>query len=461
MANLNLERQALLSAITERINMLNIYEQNLTKLSATELKEELIKVTIGGTGGKIDLERKRIVFIEYIKRAFPGIEILQLKPTNTAAALNSVSATATVRLNGQKMEIFAKVHVEAGTKSISAVGVENEYKNAQLLADAGFPVVKPTAMSQEKDYPLLLYPKMDAPALFDLLEQYNKAGIAGLTDEQLAAYAKLQKTIGEKEVVNLTSGSPDEARKAKGQALLLERFKEGQRISQWYTPETTFSLPGLTEAVTWQELITYKWQINGVDYHITLQDIVDQARQVLTFTGEAAAFLTIAHFDDHPGNVMTTNPMLVFDPAFGGWNPAVLAMVKPLAHTAFLPPAAMYYSPLGLRCTYKKVGNQIQVQTNLTELPMFLTHQELAKQIIDNRIIPVLKKIKEMGGDIDKETQRIKSGLVGCALLTINIALLLDQADGRAIGLLPMAILFAELKGLPMLEYLDEQIKQL
>ena len=72
-----------------------------------------------------------------------------------------------------------------------------------------------------------------------------------------------------------------------------------------------------------------------------------------------------------------------------------------------------------------------------------------------------MKRVKELGGNIDKESQRIKCGLAGGALVTVNIAKLLAQGDGRAIGLLPMAILFFELKGLPALDYLNTEIKKL
>jgi len=434
--------------------------QNVQTLSATELKDQLIEVTIGGAKASVDLEQKKMLFAEYMQRAFPEMKIFNLKPTDTSAALNSVSATANVDLNGQRLSIFGKVHIESETRVINAVGVEQEYQKASLLVEAGWPVVKPIAMSKQMDYPLLLYLQMNEPTLFDKLEKSNMNGVSTLREQQLKDFYEYNANIGQKEVKNLRQGSVDEAKNAPVQTLFLKRFEKGGRIDQWYTENTLFQLPGLIDPISWKELLTSQWQINGIVYNTTLQDIVDKARQSLAFENEEDAFLTLSHGDDHSGNVRLTQPPLVFDPAFAGWNPASLDL-KALAHTGFLPLASMYYLPKGLNCTYQKSANKIQVEINLTSLPMYTTFEVLAKQIIDTRIIPLMKRVKESGGNIDKESQRIKCGMAGCALLTVNIAKLLEQGDGRAIGLLPMAILFSELKGLSALDYLNTEIKKL
>src|SRR5258708_1420514 len=109
--------------------------QNVRDFSATQLRDQLIAVTIGGGQKAFSLKQKKLIFCEYLQRAFPEIEILRLALVNTSAALNSVSATADVLLNGKKIFVFAKIHIESGTKDISAVGVQNEYANASLLSD--------------------------------------------------------------------------------------------------------------------------------------------------------------------------------------------------------------------------------------------------------------------------------------------------------------------------------------
>ncbi len=436
------------------------FMQNVKTLSVTELKSRLIASTIGGVVSGVDYRQTRTFFSEYMKRAFPKIKIFSLLPINTSAALNSISATAEIELNGKKISIFAKVHIESETKVINAAGVKDEYRKAGLLVKNGWPVVKPITISQNEDYPLLLYPKMDEPTLFDELEKSNRTGVSTFTAQLISDLNVFNQTIGQKELQSLRQGSSKEAQNAPVQTLFWNRFKPGGRIDQWYTENTLFQLPGLTEPIPWKKLLSCIWKINDTLYSITLQDVIDNARKVLSFKEEKNTFITLSHGDDHAGNIRLTQPPLVFDPAFAGWNPVALD-IKALAHTGFSPLAGMYYLPKGAICTYQKNGNQLEVKVNIVDLPIYPMHEELARQIIDMRILPLLQKIKNLGGNIKKESQRIKSGLAGCALLTVNISKLLQQGDGRAIGLLPMAVMFSELKGLPMLEYLDTQIKKL
>lgn len=315
------------------------------------------------------------------------MKILDLAPTDTSAALNSVSATADAEFNGQRLGIFGKVHIESETRVINAVGVEEEYQKASLLVEAGWPVVKPIAMSNQSDYPLLLYPQMNEPTLFDELEKSNMSGSSTLTEQQLQDFYEYNADIGQKEAKSVRKGSVNEARNAPVQTLFLKRFEKDGRIDQWYTGNTLFQLPGLAEPISWKELLTSQWQINGITYKTTLKNIIDKARQLLAFEGEESAFLTLSHGDDHSGNVRLTQSPLVFDPAFAGWNPASLDL-KALAHTGFLPLAGMYYLPKGLDCTYQKSADEMRVEINLTNLPMSATFEVLAKQIIDTRQSP-------------------------------------------------------------------------
>lgn len=434
---------------------------SLRKLSPIDLRNELLSVTVGGNRGGIDLEKKGEVFAEYVSRAFPGMKVLNVIPTNTAAALNSVSGVITLQFSDlPPRTVFGKIHVEPDTNSINPLGAKKEYEMAGMLADAGWPVLTPLTKSDNPDYPLLLYPVIEEEPLFDKLERSYLSGDVQINETELDALFLYNKKIGEKEAAKVRVGTKQEAIDAPVQTLLLKRFEQGGRIDQRYTTDTVFNLPGLEESITWGDLLDKKWNINGRDYDVTLRQIIDQARKSLAFEGEKETFLTISHGDDHAGNVRLTNPPVVFDPAFAGWNPAALD-VKALAHTGFLPMAAMYYPPKGLETNYQMTDERITVTTNMESLPMYQTQEKLAKQIIDTRMLPILKTIKEKGGDIEKEKLRVESGLAACALLTVNIAELLEENDGRAVGLLPMAVMFATLQGMPMLEYLNEEIKKL
>lgn len=436
-------------------------KSNMRNLSATELKDQLIKVTIGGTNDGVDLMEKGQIFAEYIQRAFPEYTVLNVIPTKTSAALNSVSGIVKLSFpDGLEKELFGKVHIESNTKSISPLGAEKEYANAEMLVSAGWPVLEPIAISKNSDYPLLLYPVLKEPTLFDILEESYVTGENKLSSEIIDRLERYNKKIGEKGSESIRIGSTDEAINAPIQALFLKRIQAGGRIDQWYSEGTIFNLPGLESTITWEELLDAKWIINGLSYNITFKEIKDQARATLSFQDDKESYLILSHGDDHAGNVRLTDEPIVFDPAFAGWNPVSLD-VKALAHTGFLPLGGMYYPPKGLRYAYKKSQDTISVVTNIQDLKTVKIQEVLAKQIMDLRIIPVLKAVKSKGGNIQTELQKIRSALSSCALLTVNIAKLLEQNDGRAIGLLPMAIMFNELKGLPMLDYLSEQCEQL
>lgn len=433
----------------------------MEKLSATQLKDMLTKVTIGGANDSIDLVEKAQVFAEYIQRAFPEYQVLNIIPTNTSAALNSVSGIVKLRLpDGSVKELFGKIHIESNTESVSPLGSEKEYANTQMLARAGMPVLEPVAVSRNTDYPLLLYPVIKAPALFDLLEETYVTGVNKLSPEIIDRLARYNKKVGEKASESVRKGSTDEGINAPVQTLFLRRVESGGRIDQWYSAETIFSLPGLESPITWQDLSDAKWTINGVPFRFSLREIIAQARRNLAFQEEKESFLILSHGDDHAGNVFLTDEPLVFDPAFAGWNPIALD-VKALAHTGFLPLSAMYYFPKGLSFVYEKKPDAISVVTNMQNLNVMRIQEVLARQIIDLRIIPILRMAKSKGADVEKEIQKMRSALSCCALLTVNIAKLLKQKDGRGIGLLPIAIMLSELKGLPVLDYLSEQVKQL
>lgn len=437
---------------------MNITKPQLQKLDPSQLQELLIKVTIGGSSGKVNQTDKALLLAEYTSRAFPDIEVLSAEATNTAASLNSLSGKIKLKKAGKEEVVFGKIHIEGNAGKLNPLGAEKEYVNADLLAAAGWPVLQPSVKSTNPDYPLLLYPIVEAPPLFDKLEESNLSGKSTISQEELNGLAEFNNLIGQKENQSLRIGSSKEAIDSPVQYLFYKRFQKGGRIDQWYKNETLFKLPGLNKEITWAQLLDIKWTINSIKFNSTLREIIEKARNSLGFNGEEKAFLSIYHGDDHAGNIRLTNPPVTFDPAFAGWNPALLDL-KILAHNGFLPMAAMYYFPKGLKCIYKKVGNILVVSVNFQNLPLYKIHEQLAKQIIDSRIIPVLKTVKRNSGDIQKERRRIESGLVGCALLTINIAQMLKKS--KAIGLLPMAIMLNELKSLPALEYLDQQIKKL
>lgn len=430
------------------------------------MKKELIKMTIGGGSENVDPAYRASVFKKYIKKAFSDSDIASVTPLSTAASLNSICAYIEIapKKSNEFISAFAKIHIESDTDSSSALGSEDEYSQANLLERYGWPVLKPILVSKSKEYPLLIYPRIREKTLFDLLEDSCSKGDNLVTSADLDTLTQFNERVGKAMLDGVKMVDSKEAISSPVQALFLERFKKGGRIDAWYEPDTEFVLPGIDEPMTWKEILESKWVINGDTYSITLAEIIKNARRSLSFEGESNALVCASHGDDHPGNIFMDRKnerAFIFDPAFAGWNPASLSNVKALAHS-ILPLGGMYYDPKIKNILYnwdekkKIISVDIPFETSI----LYEAHEAIVKQVIDLRILPLFQKAKASGIDTKKELERIKHALVGCALLTTNIQELLRKTDRRGQGLLPLAIMFAELRGLPSLDYLKKKIEQ-
>lgn len=428
------------------------------------MKEQLIAITIGKEANKnIDPSYKASVFKQYIEKAFPSANIKTVEPISTPASLNSVCAYVDLTTEkGEDLSAFAKIHIESNTQSTNTLGAEGEYAQANLLVQYGWPVVTPIMHNDSKEYPLLLYPKITDKTLFDLFEESYDKNANRITNRDLDILSRLNNIVGERMVDSVKTANAKEAAFSPVQTLFMERFKANGRIDQWYKPETQFNLPGLDSSISWRDLLKGRWVINGVEYDTTLEEIVENARKYLSFGEEQSVPVCVSHGDDHAGNIfMQQERALLFDPAFAGWNPTSLSNAKALAHNCFLPMGGMYYDPK-MRSSYEfsKSENAIRVNIPFESFILYNEHETLAKQIIDLRILPLTEELKKREIETQDEAERIKYALCASALLTINVATLLEQKDGRGEGLLPLTIMFSQLKGFPSLFYMKEELQK-
>lgn len=433
-------------------------------MNMSDMREKLIGVTIGGGAEDIDPAYRASVFGEYIQKAFPDSDVSNVEPISTAASLNSICAYVDIapKKGDEFIPAFAKIHIESDTDSDNVLGEEDEYGQATLLDRFGWPVLKPLMVSQSADYPLLIYPRIREKTLFDLLKDSSDEGNNLITSADLDILEQLNRRVGEAMAGNSILVDSEEAVISPVQTLFLGRFKEGGRIDAWYEPETAFSLPGIDRPMKWREIVKSKWVINGSPYDNTLFEVVENARNSLSFDGESKALVCVSHGDDHPGNIFMNKKKgeaIIFDPAFAGWNPASLSNIKAFAHS-ILPIGGMYYDPQVEDVFYDwdKEKNVISVDIPFETSALFDAHGAIARQIADLRILPLLQKAKTMGINMKREADRIRHALVGCALLTTDVRELLEKGDRRGQGLLPLAIMFSELRGLPVLDYLEEKI---
>ncbi|MBP6884320.1 MAG: hypothetical protein KBC17_00675 [Candidatus Pacebacteria bacterium] len=436
-------------------------------MNAQELHKKLLASTIGGStkDERLGLEAVE-AFTLYVQNAFNDkVEVKNLELLYSKVSLNSIIANATMQFDGFDTPVFLKIHIEANTKGQSALGDDKEYGNAKLLEECGWPILAPLTKNTNPEYPLLVYPRIDAPTLFNLIEEsYGEKN--NITNDILDSFTASQKVIGRATVLTLKECAVQTVINAPVQTLFLERFKIGGRLDQWYTDSTVFALPGLSKPTAWSILKNAKWNINGELYSKTLAEIIESARKSLSFSGENSALCATSHGDDHSGNVfieLSKNQAILFDPAFAGENPFTLCDTKALAHIGYMMMGGMYFDPKLKNPLYRfdEETNTIFAFVDYRSTPLFNEHEEMARQIIDDRIIPMFRKARDMGGDIKKEIIRQKDALSGCPLLTINIPKLLDSKDGRGMGLLPLVIMLNELNGLPSLKYLSEKLNKI
>ncbi|MFD0637312.1 hypothetical protein ACFQ9X_42820 [Catenulispora yoronensis] len=208
------------------------------------LHRRLLEVTIGGSGknaSEIDPRRRDEVFAEYVGKALPDVPLDHIETLVTGASLNSVCASCSI--DGRKY--LLKVHIESGAEGQgrSTLGVGHEYENAELLEQAGFPIVAPYLRGQNPDFPLLAYPWVDSDTLFDKLEQSYTLGHSTLTPDDLTRFETMNTIVGQVTDRSIREVPTAEALKAPVQALFLNRFAPGGRIDDWYHPTTVFELP--------------------------------------------------------------------------------------------------------------------------------------------------------------------------------------------------------------------------
>lgn len=427
-------------------------------------RAELIAITIGKGDKGIDPSRKATVFKRYIQKALPDANIGRVEPISTSASLNSVCANVEIAFEeGHHIPAFAKVHIESDSKSSSVLGAKDEYSQANLLAENGWPVLVPLVSGKSKNYPLLIYPRVETETLFELFEKSYDKRESLVSSPELALLATLNMQIGNAMLKSAKLVDSKTAIQSPIQTLFTQRLKKTGRIGSWYKPDTKFLLAGTGESINWKELLNIRWIINGEPYRLTLSEVIKNARRYLSFEEEQKALVCVSHGDDHSGNIFmdTKNgKAIVFDPAFAGLNPASLSSIKALAHSCILPMGGMYYDPKIGRVFYRKgqANNTLYVDLPFENSILYRTHEALAKQIIDLRILPLFQKAKQGGININNEYERIRYALATCAFLTINVASLLKQNDERGQGLLPLAVMLAELKGLPALDYLKDKL---
>ncbi|HRF93751.1 MAG TPA: hypothetical protein PLZ51_01090, partial [Aggregatilineales bacterium] len=104
-----------------------------------------------------DKPQAESLLITFIRETFDlSVQSVELRPL--ATSLNSFNGFITL-VDGKKL--FFKTHTEQDT-------VIDEYYNARLLADVGYPIIQPLYSTTKTGQQFLIYEVITAPSVFDV-----------------------------------------------------------------------------------------------------------------------------------------------------------------------------------------------------------------------------------------------------------------------------------------------------
>lgn len=349
---------------------------------------------------------------------------LQPKPES----LNSLNGFVTFE-NGERF--FFKTHTEENEKV-------SEYYNAAELANAGYPIITSKQVSHRVGKQIVLYQIISYPTLFDLLKiqedkfiaETNSAGSVGsagnvgsadtpshsIAERLLQGQIDLDKLVAAVYSQHLARATAEEQANAVINQLFSHRLEEDGRVGLFYRNRT---LHLESRSIPFEELSRFQWNINGVQYSQTLNEIIERSKDSLR---PRAGATVPGHGDAHNGNIFVDlegPKFYMFDPAFAGKHHPILDLTKPLFHNVFA--RWMYYPDQVLNefsIDYSLRENAIHIQHNYAPSKLRLAH---LKSRVDNVLRPTIAMLKE-NGMLDNDWKEVlRAALFCCPFLTVNL----------------------------------------
>lgn len=350
-----------------------------------------------------------------------SLDVVQVELRPLAISLNSFNGYITLRDGRQ---LFFKSHTESDT-------IIAEYYNAEMLAEAGYPVIQPVFKSNETSKQILIYEIVKDPSVFDVawaIETGQSNQLPLLADAQ----AESDEALLSLYTATLQAQSAADATTAPIHQLFYHRLTGG-RLERFYGPLPGGASQGPNKIITLEEntrlplasVRQANWIINGQFYEQSLDEIIMNAIELLRPDQTEASI--IGHGDAHNGNVFFQNnegqgqhDLIYFDPAFAGRHSPLLDITKPLFHNVF---AMWMYFPQEkaekIHIELKREGNLWTVSHDYAIHPvrrMFL----LSK--IERVLIPMLQLLQSKGMLRSDWRAYLKAALFCCPFLTMNLA---------------------------------------
>lgn len=371
----------------------------------------------------------------FVSQTFKDLQIKKIKINTSAVSLNSVNGFLTTK---DDKEYFFKFHTEEGETTT----MKDEYYNSDILSESGLPVIKPLFQNTKAGEQFLIYKKIDAPTAFDeflkLDEKYNQDKANNL----LKAEEKLLKTQLKTYINSLEETETEEVKNATLYQLFTKRLisENGTkpRIEDYYQNQK-IELPN-GETINFEDLKTYKWKINGIEYNQTLEEIIEEAKTILTPPPDQKIPTVIGHGDDHNGNKFFIDDEFVFfDPAFAGRQPALLSFIKATAHNTFLHPFWLYSlnkstikKGTDAWKEYEQRESELEIDFEVKNETIEITHNhpfpeksKIRQDILDLQTQtiwkPLIKEMKEKNILPDNYKDYIQKALFCCPFLVYNL----------------------------------------
>ena len=343
-----------------------------------------------------DLARANALLLDFFRARLPfEVRAVEIRPL--AVSLNSVNGFIDV---GNK-KLFFKAHIESQV-------ADREYYNTEVLAEAGYPILKPVLKATESTAQhVMLYDIVESPTMFDACRAIEQ-GTAQNVDALIAAPRRRDRHLLELYTRSLRWADADEHARSPIHQLFYHRLTGG-RLADFYLGKPAY-----------ERLARLRWTINGVAYPQTLEQLVARAIDLLNpaQTGPAVA----GHGDAHNGNLFyleAQGDLLYFDPAFAGFHSPLLDLVKPLYHNVH---AQWMYFP---EETSAKLHASVQVVNGTAHVEHDFHLTPVRQAIHDSKTDLVLRPLLEILRQrdwLDSEWKaNMQSALFCCPLLTMNL----------------------------------------
>jgi hypothetical protein len=348
------------------------------------------------------------LLLTFIRENFP-LDVQSLVLTPLAVSLNSFNGFMTLADGSRR---FFKTHTETDT-------VISEYYNAEMLAQAGYPVIQPVFKSTEPGKQLLVYEVIDDESVFDLAWRIENTGDETLLEALKAAQNQADDDLLKLYHSTLEPQSAENAVKSPIHQLFYHRLTGG-RLDRFYGEKASISLPDDQHDMATVRQV--KWVINGQEYVDTLDTIIDRAIHLLKPAQTDVSI--VGHGDAHNGNVFFRkhdNPpsLLYFDPAFAGRHHPLLDLTKPLFHNVF----AMwtYFPQQKQQAMTIALEKQADVWHVNYEYDLPSVRRMFLESKVQRVLTPIMQYLKAQGQLRNDWREYLKASLFCCPFLTMNL----------------------------------------